>query len=228
MISPARRHFLKASATASAVASATPETNDQYQLMLAALIEDRRRLHDIQSIERKIEAKKVFIQQYEPYVDGVLESGAGAQDDVVVTMLVWNLDIGNIPRALAIANYALKHKLTPPDSYRRATASILVEEAADHYLRGKIKLEWESGAIKNQVDDGSFSNEIALLLEIDKVTAVHDMHDQIRAKLYKAVGYLQSLQGDYADARLSLERALNLNQNIGVKKDIERLLRLIG
>jgi len=39
MTSPARRHFLKASATASAVASATPETNDRYQLMQAALIE---------------------------------------------------------------------------------------------------------------------------------------------------------------------------------------------
>lgn len=228
MISPARRHFLKASATASAVASATPETNDQYQLMQAALVEDRRRLHDIQSIERKIEAKKVFILQYEPYVDGVLESDAGTQDDVLMTMLVWHLDIGNVQRALTIANYALKHNLTPPDSYRRATASILVEESAEHYLRGKIKPEWEGGAIKNRVDAGSFANEIALLLEIDQVTAVHDMHDQIRAKLYKAVGYLQSLQGDYAIATETLERALNLNKNIGVIKDIERLLPLVG
>jgi hypothetical protein len=62
-----------------------------------------------------------------------------------------------------------------------------------------------------------------LLLDVAKLTDPHDMHDQVRAKLYKAIGL--SLQSDPAAALPYLERALQLFDRIGVKKDIARLLQ---
>src|SRR5687768_5578830 len=98
MTSPARRHFQRATAAASAAVAKVdaPQTSDAYQLMKAALIEDRRRLHDIQSIERKIDAKRGMLPIYRPYIEGVLQAGTGAQDDVLMTLMVWYLDVGDI------------------------------------------------------------------------------------------------------------------------------------
>lgn len=229
MISPARSHFQKAmAATVAAVATVdVPQTSDQYKLMLASLVEDRRRLHDIQSIERKIEAKREMLPAYAPYVEGVLEGGAGAQDDVLMTVMIWRIDIGDIDGALPIARYALQHKLNPPDQYKRTTAAIIAEEAADAVLRNNVKPVWEKGKIKNVMPPEDANPVMQQLFTISELTAAADMHDQIRAKLYKAYGYLCALSGRYADALQGLNRALELDQNCGVKKDIERLHPLV-
>lgn len=224
MTSPARRHFQQATAAASAaVAKADhPQTSDAYQLMKAALIEDRRRLHDIQSIERKIEAKRTMLPIYQPYVEGVLQAGTGAQDDVLMTLMVWHLDVGDIASALPIAEYALKHNLNPGEQYQRSAAAILAEESSDTLLRTGIKPVWEKGEIQNPANE-QHAQQLAHMQAVEQLTAEHDMHDQVRAKLHKTIGYLHALKRDYANALASLERAVQLDVNCGVKKDIERM-----
>lgn len=224
MTSPARRHFLQATAAASAaVAKADePQTSDAYQLMKAALIEDRRRLHDIQSIERKIEAKRTMLPVYQPYIDGVLQAGNGAQDDVLMTLMVWHLDTGDIASALPIAEYALKHNLNPGEQYQRSTAAILAEESSDTLLRAGLKPIWEGGDIKNPPSD-AHSAQLEYMQAIEQLTHKHDMHDQVRAKLHKTIGYLHALKRDYTNSITALNRAVELDANCGVKKDIERI-----
>lgn len=229
MHSPARQHFLRATA-ALAAASATnaePQTSDAYQLMMAALVEDRRRLHDIQSIERKIDAKRDMLPKYQPYLAGVLEAGTGAQDDILTTLMVWHLDVGDIAGALPLAQYALAHQLSSSDQYKRNPAAILVEEAADTLIRSNIKPVWENGEIKNAKEDIQ-AEQLRLLEQIEVLTVTQDMHDQVRAKLYKAIGYLHALQRNFGDAVTALNRALSLDANCGVKKDIERLNPKVG
>lgn len=224
MTSPARRHFLKATAAASAAATKAnePQTSDAYQLMKAALVEDRRRLSDIQSIERKIEAKRGMLPIYQPYIAGVLESGAGAQDDVLMTLMVWYLDIGDIASAVPIAAYAIKHNLSPADQYQRSVVAIFAEESSDTLLRTGIKPVWERGEIQNPPSE-LHSEQLQLMQQVEALTRDHDMHDQVRAKLHKTIGYLQALKRDYVNALASLERAVQLDANCGVKKDIERI-----
>jgi tetratricopeptide (TPR) repeat protein len=209
--SPARKHFDRARAKAEA-SQATPARpqGDAYELHKAAIIEDTRRLADIQSIERKVEAKRELLPAYEDYVHGVLEGGKGQQDDVLMTLMVWYLDVGELKTAMDIAEYAVHHGLETPDRYQRSTAALVSEEVADFAL----KLE----------DDAE--NQAEVLEQLQRALAMFaeaDMHDQIKAKLFKAEGYLLRATGKQATALASLERALKLNDKIGVKKDIESL-----
>ena len=56
-----------------------------------------------------------------------------------------------------------------------------------------------------------------------QLTEAADMHDQVRAKLHKALGYVAEKGGDGKAALEHLCRALELDSRAGVKQDIARL-----
>lgn len=174
-MSPVMRAKLRAQARQVAAADphGGPATSDAHQLLLAQLVEHRRRLKDIQSVERKIEAKRVFLAEYEPWIDGTLAGGTGAQDPIVSTVLVWHIDAGNYVRALEIARYALRHDLALPDQYERSLPVALIDEFAAAFLSGKMPAD----AARQ------------ILPAVAELTADHDAPDQARAKLHKALGY---------------------------------------
>lgn len=214
MSSPAKAHYLRhvaAREAAAAAPDATMANATGYELMVAKLAQDKRRLKEIQSIERKIEVKRELLPEYAPWVDGVLAAGRGAQDDVLMTVLVWRIDVGDFAGALAIAAYALQHGLTLPDQYQRSLPCLLAEEFADTAIRAR-----EAG---NLVDSAS-------LLAVAQLTAEEDMPDEVRAKLHKALGYSLA-DTDKPAALQQLRRAIELHDKVGVKKDIERLEREI-
>lgn len=214
MVSSIRRHFERVSAAlAAADAGEAPMQGEAFELMQAALFEDYRRLKATQSIERKIEIKREILPNYAEYVAGVLESGQGAQDDVLMRVMLWRIDAGDLGGAITIARYALKHGLTPPDQFERGTAAIIAEEVAEQALK------------QLDAEGADFLALLAYLIEVEQLTQGADMHDQIRAKLFKALGYALRAAGQLSEAHASLTRALELNDRIGVKKDIERLER---
>lgn len=195
-------------------------TSSEYELMLMQLASDRQRLKQIQSIEKKIETKRAMIGAYQDWINASLQAGQGAQDLVLVTMLVWHIDIGEYGRALAIAEYVIKHDLTFPDHYKRNVATLLLDEIPDAYIKSK---QFDAGAE-------------AVLKHVHQLTQDKDAPDQARAKLHKALALamiaqlgeddLSKEQIEPAQAALQqLERALSLFNGIGVKKDIERLER---
>ena len=188
------------------MAGATP-----YELMLAKLAADRRALKGVQSVARKVELKRKLLPEYGDYVAGVLSGGRGAQDDVLVTVMIWRIDAQDYDGALKIASYALEHSLALPEQFERSLASVVAEQFAD-------------AALSAFMDGGSF--DAARLERADELTCGADMHDQVRAKLYKALGY--ALQdSDPPRALEYLRRALSLNDRVGVKKDIDRISKLI-
>jgi hypothetical protein len=215
MTSPARRHYQRVSAAQAAGAAEPnrPQNGDQYELMAAALWEARRTLKAIKSVQAKIEKKRELLPEFDAYVAGVLEGGNGAQDDVLMSMLVWRIDVGDLAGALEIAEYAMRHQLQTPDRYERDTPSLIAEELADQALR----MLAEEGADAAALAD--------ILARAERVVADHDMHDEIRAKLCKALGYALRQEGSLVEALEYLQRARRLNERVGVKKDIEKLER---
>jgi len=213
MTSPARKHFLRVRAAQEA-AQTTPERpqGESHELHRIALVEDSRRLHDLQSIERKIDAKREMLPKYESYVQGVLEAGTGQQDDVLVTLMVWYLDTGDIKTGLDIAEYAVANGLETPDKYARTTATLAAEEVAGLSLQ----------AIANETVTDDLPEQLQRAIDL---FADADMQDQVKAKLFKAYGYILREQGSDEQALAALNRALELNERVGVKKDIERLER---
>lgn len=185
---------------------------NQYELMLMQLAEHRRRLKAIQSIERKIEVKRTLLPDYVAYIDGVLEGDSGRQDDVLMTIMIWRIDTGDIEGALTIAEYAIRHDLQTPDRYERSTACLIAEEAADTSIKAI-----ES---QNPVNPELTARVIAL-------TQDEDMFDQVRAKLLKAHGLGLLKAGSLVSAVDYLKRALELDEKCGVKKIIEQTEREI-
>ena len=214
MVSPAKAHFMRATAAQAAaqVGARNPMRNATgYELMLAQLDAHKRRLKQIQSIQRKIEVKRELLGEYTPYVDGVLEAGRGAQDDVLMSVMVWRIDTGDTVGGLAIARYALAHGLTMPDQYSRDAATLIAEEFAETALAAR--------SADQPVD-------LATLIEVGELVRDKDMPDEVRAKLHKAIGYALSAD-DKAASLTHLQQALQLHDRAGVKKDIERLEREI-
>lgn len=215
MTSPARRHYQRHAAArqAGAVDAGKPQNGDQYELHAAALWEARRTLKGIQSLQGKIAKKRELVPEFESYVAGVLDAGNGAQDDVLMTLLVWRIDIGDLPGALAIAEYAMRHGLQTPDRYERGTPALVAEETAEQALR------------MLDADAPDAAMLAGVLQRTAELIDGHDMHDQIRAKLHKALGYAHRANGELSPALDQLQQALALDARAGVKKDIERLER---
>ncbi|MEQ9133317.1 MAG: phage terminase small subunit [Salinisphaeraceae bacterium] len=227
MTSPARRsRERKLAARAADSPAAAARANDQQDLMLAALWNARQTLKDIRATERKVEAKRELLPQFFAYVDGVLEADTGEQDEVLMTVMLWHLDIGDVGGALRIADYAMHHGLTPPDRFQRDTATLVAEQAAEELL---TKLEALPESAADQEEAAACAAEyLAQLEHAHALTAEADMHDQARAKLHKALGYAHRATGEHDQEALEhLKRAVELNSKIGVKKDIERLERQV-
>ena len=212
MASPARKHFERTSAASSQAAeSDSPRDANGYELMLHKLATDKRRLKEVQSLERKAEVKRELLPEYEPWVEGVLTGKQGVQDDVLMTVMVWRIDAGDYNGALTIARYAIEHKLSMPDQYKRTTACLIAEEMADAALKAH---------------DSGIEINVEPLQEAAEITAGEDMPDEVRAKLYKAIGLSMSGEKSMIGGAIDyLKRALGLHDKVGVKKDIEKLER---
>ncbi|WP_366855621.1 phage terminase small subunit [Pseudomonas sp. 21LCFQ010] len=215
-----KRAALEAATTAPAqtMAGAT-----SYELQLAQLAQDRARLKQIQSQQGKVALKRQLLPAYEPYVSGVLSGGRGSQDDVLTTVMLWLIDVGNYGPALDVAEYVLEHKLVMPDRFARTTGCLIAEEIAHAALQAQ-KL-------------GNPFNRAQLLRTAD-LTAQEDMPDEVKAKLQLAIGraHLGLVDVDQVslanlmllqEARASIAQAIELHGSCGGKKDLEQVERLL-
>lgn len=199
--------------------------------ILLQLDADRRRLKMIQSVERKIAAKSEMIPAYGPWLDGLLgaaaETGRGVQDEVLATMMIWRLDVGDFEGALPLIEYVLRYDLALPERFERQPAVLIVEELAE-------------GALKRLA--AGQPAPLAVMQAVDALTEDADMPDEVSAKLRKAFGLewarvaadeTDARHGDVAGFRRAareqalafLRRALELDARCGVKKSIEALER---
>jgi hypothetical protein len=225
-LSLAQRHRLRVLAELEA-AAASPLTSmagaTAYELQLAQLLQDRLRLKNIEGNERKAALKIQLLPTYEPYIEGVLAGGNGAQDEVMTTLMVWAIDAGAFPDALKIASYVLKHNLIMPDRFARSTGCLIAEEVAE-------------AALKAQKAGGEF--DLQTLLDTEELTRERDMPDEARAKLHLAIGRALAVQvtdetptaeqmETLRSARGNLTRAIALHTSCGGKKDLERVDRLL-
>ncbi len=185
---------------------------------------DLRRLKEIQSMARRIEVKREMLPAYTDWVAGLLDggrtAGAGIAEDVLPTVMVWLIDTGDYARALLLAEHVVVYDVPLPSRYERSAAALIVEEIAD-------------AAIRAQTAKAPFPLDV--LEHVAELTADADMHDQVRAKLHKAIGTELARAADAIDpakpefAALAqraldpLRRAVALHDRVGVAGQIKRL-----
>jgi hypothetical protein len=235
-MSPAKAHLARAAAREGSAGAGAPRptvaATEAYLLQRAALGVDLRQLREIQSTERKIEAKRLMLPAYDPWIAGVMEADAngkgGAQDDIVTHIMIWRIDVGDYEAAIPLAEYVLRHNLILPERFQRTAATLITEETAE-------------AALQAIGQDTPF--DIEILRKVDDLVDVYDMPDQVRAKLEKAMGLVlgkvaDALEPDadgvaggkraaYERAGRHFRRAQELNSSSGVKKEINRVEREI-
>lgn len=235
--SPALRHRQrKLAALAGSTALTAPglaaepdpktEAGQEYAVLRAVLHDNLRKLQDVESHEARIPMKREFMSDFAPWIAGVLQADLPVQDEVLMTNMVWAIDCGEYDLALMLGRFALKHGLTLPERYNRTTACFLREDIAEIALAQPATVPHE------------------ILVELDQLTAEADMPDAAKAKLDKALGRSWLAKADAFDASdetgpaggaaafaseglAHLQRAMKLNANIGVKKDIRRAEKLL-
>lgn len=254
-LSPAQRHrarILQQQAQA-ADPYGTELKGDQYDLMRIKLSQDKAQLSKIQSHERRAEVKAKLLPEYFDWIKTAVETGTGAADRVLTTVMVWAFDAGAYALGLVIAKYVIGHRMAMDDAYTRTPAALVIDELANAFLKGQwvpldVKAAEEGGALQllPLFPDAEpallLRNAAALLIEADMLTAEQDAPDQARAKLHKAIAYallgkvqtaeepdLAAIDPDALRTALArLQRALQLDSNAGVKKDIERVERALA
>lgn len=202
----------------------TLEGHNAYDLMLAKLSTDKTMLKGLKSLKLRGVKKQSMCPEYDAYVDGIIAADETVQDDVLVTMLAWNVDAGNFSRALAIGAHAIKHGLSMPSNYNRTPAAVLAEQIAE-------------AAIKSHEDSNQPSVDFELLKELEALTEPVDMEDQIKSKLMKSLGLAHEKLaltdenvGTYEHQREAVgyfKTALSLDPKAGVKKRMEALGRTL-
>jgi hypothetical protein len=203
----------------------------EYELMRDQLGQDVTALREIQSIEAKIARKAEILPRYAEWVDGVVaaaeaEGAVGVQDDVVAQVMVWRIDVGDYEGAMPLIGYVLRWGVRLPERFDRTAGCLVAEEIAE-------------AAIHAHSQDKPFPLDV--LLQVHGLTAEEDMPDQVRAKLFRAIGEQmarkaeateEGADGPAGGKRMALRaalgafaRALELNPKVGVKKQVERLQR---
>lgn len=167
----------------------------------------QRYLSNINSKEKTLEAKAELLADYQGYIDGVLASGVGTQDDILMSLMVWHGDVGNIDDALDIATYAVEHGLEMPMNYKRNVQTTITDLVSDYAL-----------AKPEQVSVEQLEDTLALVADAD-------MADEATAKLHRALGEALS-EDDLSKAITHLERAIELDASVGAKKTLSRLKKL--
>lgn len=195
------------------------------------LEDDRRRLKDIKATDRKVEAKRLMLPAYKGWCDGVLAAGQGERgplDQVFTTIMAWTIDVGDYMTALPMLEHTMIHGLDMPAQFNRDPITFAIDQICEEAIR-----LYELGLAK----DAGF--DAAVLPMLQDLVADHDvdLHDEVEAKLHKAMGravLAEANEEDAADLKARQETALREYlaaiekcPRVGVKKDIERLQRAL-
>ncbi|WP_019519948.1 phage terminase small subunit [Faucicola boevrei] len=159
---------------------------------------DWQQLSNLQSHSKKNELKAEFLPHYIPYIEGVIASGVGVQNDMLLILMVWALDVHEFGVASNIAEFALLNDMAMPEPFSRDVATVYAENLANEVLTHNLVLDKE------------------LLQKAIDITQDYDMPDPVRAKLYRVFG--DSLKADeLTQAITAYETALKLDEKVGVK-----------
>lgn len=219
MLTPAQKHFQKVMAERHGKTDEQSDTaRTAHEQIMHRLRMDQSALRRVQSDQAKAATKRQLLPHYEGWIEGTLDGDSGRQDEVIVTLMVWAIDAGDYALAARIGRYVVAHGLLMPDRFNRTAATVLVDEICDPIL------------VQVKADDTTdVTPYLAVLDEVAEFTAGSDMPDVVRAKLCKVRAF--ALRNGSTEEQITalelLRQALTLDAGAGVKKEIDRLARVV-
>ncbi|AMR15393.1 terminase [Klebsiella quasipneumoniae] len=219
MLTPAQKHFQKVMAERHGKTDEQSDTaRTAHEQIMHRLRMDQSALKRVQSGQAKAAMKRQLLPHYEGWIEGTLDGDSGRQDEVIVTLMVWAIDAGDYALAARIGRYVVTHGLLMPDRFNRTAATVLVDEICDPIL------------VQVKADDATdVTPYLAVLDDVADFTSDRDMPDVVRAKLCKvrAFALRNGTTEEQGTALELLRQALTLDAGAGVKKEIDRLARVV-
>lgn len=219
MLTPAQRHFQRVMAERHGKAEDLSDTaRTAHEQILHRMRMDMAALKRIQGEQAKAALKRQMLPNYEGWIEGTLEGDSGRQDEVITRLMIWAIDVRDYPLAVRIGRYVIAHNLAMPDRFNRTAATALVDEICDPIL------------VQVKADDTTdVTPYLTVLDDVADFTASSDMPDVVRAKLHKARAFaLRNGTPVEQETALGLLRAaLVMDPGAGVKKEIDRLARVV-
>lgn len=219
MLTPAQKHFQKVMAERHGKTEEQSDTaRTAHEQIMHRLRMDQSALRRVQSDQSKAALKRQLLPHYDGWIEGTLEGDGGRQDEVITTLMVWAIDAGDYLLAVSIGRYVIAHGLAMPDRFNRTAATLLVDEICDPIL------------VQVKADDTTdVTPYLTMLDDVAEITKSQDMPDVVRAKLHKSRAFaLRNGTTEQQTEALELLRlALTLDAGAGVKKEIDRLARVV-
>ncbi|QUG76366.1 terminase [Erwinia sp. E602] len=219
MLTPAQKHFQKVMAERHGRTEEQSDTaRTAHEQIMHRMRMDQSALRRVQSDQAKAELKRQLLPHYEGWIEGTLEGDGGRQDEVITTLMVWAIDASDYALAVRIGRYVVTHGLAMPDRFNRTAGTLLVDEICDPIL------------VQVKADDTTdVTPYLAMLDEVAEITRSQDMPDVVRAKLHKSRAFAlrNGTVAQQAEALELLRQALRLDAGAGVKKEIDRLARVV-
>ena len=183
------------------------EPTGNFELRMHSDLQRLKALQAVHGPNGKVELKQQLFPNYTAYIDGTLAVASPIQNDVLMHLMVWALDINQYDYALRIAEYALLNGLVMPDPYSRDVSNVFAEDLAEALLK-----------------DDSISDHADLIGKAIDLLRGQDLVDQVRAKLFKAQGHAL-VKYRPTEALAAYEMAVRLDPKAGVKQTIDKLTR---
>lgn len=204
MISPAQRHKQAILAKQAVVETATVGAS-AYELLLEMLGQHKRALKAHKSFASKNTLKAQLMVEWHDYIDELTISGNGSPNAICGQLMVWAIDVCDYQRATTLARYMLANNINMPEQFERDTEDVFAEEMAAAYLCK---------------DEPTIT--LDELLVVETLVGDFELYDEVRAKLYRAIGEAYAKAGD-AKAIDYLEQAIGLNPQVGCKPLLNKL-----
>lgn len=223
-MSNAERYFYRVSQQRQAVkprANKPAALNQQDQMMMVALDSDLKRLAGIQSRQSKTALKRdELIPRYHDYLLAMMVENQARTPEIIARNMIWAFDAGKAAWGFELGQFAVKHNIAMPEGFRRDVRNAFVGDAA------RLALSWIKERGKDALKDLGFIWQVWELADGNNA-GTWDLLDDIRADLYKAVGFVCEYKEGFLPDALDLYKAAKaLNPRIGVTRDIARLEKL--
>lgn len=167
-------------------------------------------LSHIKGVDLKVTKKKEWYPDYLGFIEGSIAASPAPQNDALLHLMVWAIDVGDLNTAAKIGQFAVLNNMVMPGKYKRSVAELLTENCAEALIADPVLAQ----------------QSVELIQRIIDVGYGQDMVNEARAKIYKAQGFAL-MESQPSEALRAFQTAYRLHDKVGVKKDMDKLERLV-
>lgn len=187
-----------------------PGQNDKFAELKANLANELITLKAANGDEERTPYKKELIEKYRPFAESLMEFADWGNLDVLFWWLMWRLDVEGFEAVQPEWFRGTERGLNCPLPFKRDWQTMYVDELFNY-----TKREFEA--------DQPFERNFMMIAIAEIESGLLVINAPLKSKLYKLSGQIHQKLGQDENALSDYEKALNYDEQVGVKTVIKEL-----